>query len=150
MSRRVMNLAHMLTQNARRHGDRTGFAWGERAWTWREIDAKVSVQVQGAGPQITIVAELRDLEGSRRARVSAREVAGSQRLRRRGQQEIAALHAAAAFAFDEAFGAREPTASRGPSRRGTAAASRAECAPHGAQLFPVCRERLVRAIERVQ
>ena len=42
MSRRVMNLAHMLTQNARRHGDRTGFAWGERAWTWREIDAKVS------------------------------------------------------------------------------------------------------------
>jgi fatty-acyl-CoA synthase len=42
MSRRVMNLAHILTQNARRHGDRTGFAWAERAWTWREIDAKVS------------------------------------------------------------------------------------------------------------
>ena len=42
MSRRVMNLAYMLRQNARRHGERTGFAWGERAWTWREIDAKVS------------------------------------------------------------------------------------------------------------
>ena len=39
MSRRVMNLAHMLTQNARRHGDRVGFIWGDRSWTWREIDA---------------------------------------------------------------------------------------------------------------
>ena len=42
MSRRVMNLAHMLTQNARRHGDRIGFIWGDRSWTWREIDAAVS------------------------------------------------------------------------------------------------------------
>src|SRR3954453_10729785 len=42
MSRRVMNLAHMVTQNARRHGDRTGFIWGERSWTWREIDRAVS------------------------------------------------------------------------------------------------------------
>jgi fatty-acyl-CoA synthase len=42
MSRRVMNLAHLLTQNARRHGERVGFIWGERSWTWREIDALVS------------------------------------------------------------------------------------------------------------
>ena len=42
MSRRVMNLAHLVTQNARRHGDRIGFVWGERAWTWREIDGHVS------------------------------------------------------------------------------------------------------------
>src|SRR5262249_8009467 len=42
MSRRVMNLAHMLTQNARRHGDRAGFIWVERSWTWREIDSHVS------------------------------------------------------------------------------------------------------------
>ena len=42
MSRRVMNLAYMLTQNARRHGDRTGFVWGERSWNWREIDGRVS------------------------------------------------------------------------------------------------------------
>lgn len=42
MSRRVANLAYMLTQNARRHGDRIGFVWGERSWTWREIDASVS------------------------------------------------------------------------------------------------------------
>jgi fatty-acyl-CoA synthase len=42
MSRRVMNLSHMLTQNARRHGDRTGFIWGDQSWTWREIDSAVS------------------------------------------------------------------------------------------------------------
>src|ERR1700676_804081 len=42
MSRRVMNLAHFLTQNARRHGDRVGFIWAEKSWTWREIDARVS------------------------------------------------------------------------------------------------------------
>jgi fatty-acyl-CoA synthase len=37
-----MNLAHMLTQNARRHGARPGFVWGDKSWTWREIDAQVS------------------------------------------------------------------------------------------------------------
>jgi fatty-acyl-CoA synthase len=42
MSCRVMNLAHLVTQNARRHGDRAGFIWGEKSWTWREIDALVS------------------------------------------------------------------------------------------------------------
>ncbi|HKU06911.1 MAG TPA: acyl-CoA synthetase [Bradyrhizobium sp.] len=42
MSNRVMNLAYMLTQNARRHGDRVGFIWGERSFTWREIEAKVT------------------------------------------------------------------------------------------------------------
>ena len=36
MSNRVMNLAYMLTQNARRHGDRTGFIWGDRSYTWRD------------------------------------------------------------------------------------------------------------------
>ena len=43
ISRRVMNLAHLVTQNARRHGDRIGFIWGDKSWTWREIDARVSV-----------------------------------------------------------------------------------------------------------
>ncbi|HEY0908982.1 MAG TPA: AMP-binding protein, partial [Bradyrhizobium sp.] len=42
MSRRVMNLAHFVTQNARRHGDRAGFIWGDRSWNWREIDRHVS------------------------------------------------------------------------------------------------------------
>ena len=42
MSRRVMNLAHLLTQNARRHGGREGFVWGDQSWTWRQIDAAAS------------------------------------------------------------------------------------------------------------
>ena len=42
MSRRVMNLAHLITQNSRRHGDRVGFIIGDRSWTWREIDLHVS------------------------------------------------------------------------------------------------------------
>jgi len=36
---RVMNLAHFLTRNARRFGDRPGLIWGERQWTWRQLDA---------------------------------------------------------------------------------------------------------------
>jgi len=42
MSRRVMNLAHIVTQNGRRLGNRAGFVWGERSWTWRELDEMVS------------------------------------------------------------------------------------------------------------
>ncbi len=41
ISRRVMNLAHFLTQAARRHGDETGLVWGEAAWTWAELDRRV-------------------------------------------------------------------------------------------------------------
>jgi fatty-acyl-CoA synthase len=42
MSQRVMNLAHLLVQNARRHGDDRGFIWGDHSWTWHEIDDRVS------------------------------------------------------------------------------------------------------------
>jgi len=42
MSRRVMNLAHFLTQNARRYGERPGLIWGERSWNWQQIDKAVS------------------------------------------------------------------------------------------------------------
>ena len=42
MSRRVMNLAHMLTENARRLPDRPGLVWADKSWTWRQIDAEVS------------------------------------------------------------------------------------------------------------
>ncbi|MFB9264570.1 acyl-CoA synthetase [Bradyrhizobium erythrophlei] len=42
VSQRVMNLAYLLTQNARRHGDRAGFIWGEKSWSWRHIDRNVS------------------------------------------------------------------------------------------------------------
>lgn len=39
MSRRVMNLAHLLTQNARRFPDRAAMLRGEARWTWREMAA---------------------------------------------------------------------------------------------------------------
>src|ERR1700729_4439288 len=42
ISRRVMNLAHLVTHSAGRHGDRIGLIWGERSWNWREIDRLVS------------------------------------------------------------------------------------------------------------
>jgi fatty-acyl-CoA synthase len=47
MSRRVMNLAHIVTQNARRFGERPGFIWGERSWSWAQIDAQVSALAAG-------------------------------------------------------------------------------------------------------
>jgi fatty-acyl-CoA synthase len=47
MSRRVMNLAHIVTQNGKRHGDRPAFIWGERSWSWAQIDAQVSALAAG-------------------------------------------------------------------------------------------------------
>ncbi len=41
ISNRVMNLSHVLRQCALRHGDRIGFVWGERTWTWAELDRRV-------------------------------------------------------------------------------------------------------------
>lgn len=40
VSNRVMNLAHLLDQAARRFPDRDGFVWGERSWTWAEMSAR--------------------------------------------------------------------------------------------------------------
>ncbi len=40
-SHRVMNLAHMLRQAARRHPGDVGLVWGDRRWTWSEIDGRV-------------------------------------------------------------------------------------------------------------
>lgn len=41
-STRVMNLAHLVTQNARRFPDRPGLIWADRTWTWREISEEVN------------------------------------------------------------------------------------------------------------
>ena len=38
----VMNLANFLTQAARRHADEVGFVWGDRTWTWAEMEARVN------------------------------------------------------------------------------------------------------------
>src|ERR1700748_562923 len=49
VSRRVMNLAHLLTQNARRHGDRIAFIWGDRSSTWRQADRAASALAAALG-----------------------------------------------------------------------------------------------------
>ena len=41
-SNRVMNLAHMLRQNARRFPDLPGLIWGEKSWSWIEIERDVN------------------------------------------------------------------------------------------------------------
>src|ERR687889_717247 len=41
VTRRVMNLSHFLRQAARRHGQETGFVWGEKTWTWSDLDGRV-------------------------------------------------------------------------------------------------------------
>lgn len=41
VSTRVMNLAHFLTRNGRRFADKPGLIWGERQWSWGQIDAAV-------------------------------------------------------------------------------------------------------------
>lgn len=40
-TKRVMNLSHILRQAARRHGAEIGFVWGERTWSWAELDRRV-------------------------------------------------------------------------------------------------------------
>jgi fatty-acyl-CoA synthase len=41
VSRRVMNLAHLMRQCARRHAGAVGLVWGEATWTWAELDRRV-------------------------------------------------------------------------------------------------------------
>jgi len=47
VSTRVMNLGDLLTQTARRLGGRPGLIWGERRWTWAELDARVDAVARG-------------------------------------------------------------------------------------------------------
>jgi acyl-CoA synthetase (AMP-forming)/AMP-acid ligase II len=42
VSTRVMNLSHFLTQAARRHPGDIGFVWGDKSWSWAEIEARVN------------------------------------------------------------------------------------------------------------
>ena len=41
VSTRVMNLAHFVTQAARREPGAIAFVWGERTWTWEQFEARV-------------------------------------------------------------------------------------------------------------
>ena len=47
MSRRVMNLAHIASQNARRLPGHPAFVWGEKTLDWAELDARVSALAAG-------------------------------------------------------------------------------------------------------
>ncbi len=47
MSRRVMNLAHIASQNARRLPGHPAFIWGEKTLDWAELDARVSALAAG-------------------------------------------------------------------------------------------------------
>ncbi|WP_460448996.1 acyl-CoA synthetase [Alsobacter sp. SYSU BS001988] len=54
VSNRVMNLAHILSQAARRFPDRDGFVWGERSWTWSQLEERThgltaALQARGVG-----------------------------------------------------------------------------------------------------
>lgn len=40
-STRVMNLAHFVTQAARRQPEGVALIWGDRQWTWAEMDARI-------------------------------------------------------------------------------------------------------------
>lgn len=40
VSTRAMNLSHILTATARRHGGRTGLIWGDHTWTFAELEAR--------------------------------------------------------------------------------------------------------------
>ena len=46
-SNRVMNLAHMVRQNARRFPDRAGLIWADKVLSWKAIDAAVSALAAG-------------------------------------------------------------------------------------------------------
>ena len=42
VSKRVMNLAHFLRQAARRYPDGLALVWGQRRWTWAEMERRVN------------------------------------------------------------------------------------------------------------
>jgi fatty-acyl-CoA synthase len=44
-TKRAMNLAHFLRQTARRYPDEIGLVWGERKWTWADLDRRVDAMV---------------------------------------------------------------------------------------------------------
>lgn len=41
-SNRVMNLAHVLSQNARRFPDLPALIWSEKSWSWAEVECEVN------------------------------------------------------------------------------------------------------------
>jgi acyl-CoA synthetase (AMP-forming)/AMP-acid ligase II len=46
-TKRVMNLGHFLQQTAKRYAKEIGLVWGEKTWTWAEIDRRVDAMALG-------------------------------------------------------------------------------------------------------
>lgn len=42
-----MNLGHFLTQTARRYSERTALVWGEKSWSWAELNSRVDALAAG-------------------------------------------------------------------------------------------------------
>jgi len=53
-STRVMNLAHFLTQSARRDPEGIGFVWRDRKWTWAEMEARVAAMAAALSEEFGI------------------------------------------------------------------------------------------------
>ena len=47
ISKRVMNLAHLPRAAARRHAGELALVWGERHWTWAELEARIAALAVG-------------------------------------------------------------------------------------------------------
>jgi len=45
-STRVMNLCHLLTESARRHRDAPALIWGDRQWSWAQMEARACALAQ--------------------------------------------------------------------------------------------------------
>ena len=43
----VMNLGHLLTQAAQRYGDETALVWGDKSWSWVQLNARVDAFAAG-------------------------------------------------------------------------------------------------------
>ena len=61
----AMNLGRLLTQTARRLPDHVALVWGERSWTWAELDARVdrlcaALRARGIGPGDRILVHARN------------------------------------------------------------------------------------------
>jgi len=50
-SRRVMNLGDFLTQSAQRFPQRPALIWGEKTWTWQQLNARVDGLAHGLAAQ---------------------------------------------------------------------------------------------------
>ena len=64
-SRRVMNLSHFLRQAAFRHANAAALLWGEAAWTWAELDARVdavahALAARGIGKGDRVLVQLKN------------------------------------------------------------------------------------------